>query len=228
MVVGQIGVRVVKLLFGVDCLLDIVSFSVLIILCSWVLVIGQMFNVIGGCLDLVQVICFVYVVGMVVMVDGVQGVVYFFVDVQVLDIDFYVFFGYKLYGLIGIGVLYGKSELLVVMLFWFGGGKMIVEVSFDGFMLQLVFYGFEVGMLNVVGVIGFSVVLEWLVQSDIGQVENWSCSLVSLVEEELVKWLGFCFFCCQQLSLLVFEFEDIYYSDLVMLLVEFGIVLCVG
>lgn len=50
-----------------------------------------------------------------------------------MDIDFYVFLGYKLYGSIGIGVLYGKLELLEAMSFWLGGGKMVYEVSFDGF-----------------------------------------------------------------------------------------------
>lgn len=83
-------------------------------------------------------------------------------------------------------------------------------------------------MLNVVGVIGLSVVLEWLVDYDINQVESWSCSLVMLVEDVLVKCFGFCLFCCQDFSLLVFDFVGVYYSDMVMLLVEYGIVLWVG
>jgi cysteine sulfinate desulfinase len=53
-----------------------------------------------------------------------------------LDIDFYAFSGHKLYGPTGIGVLYGKPELLEAMSPWLGGGKMISEVSFDGFTTQ--------------------------------------------------------------------------------------------
>ncbi|PVW45700.1 cysteine desulfurase CsdA, partial [Klebsiella pneumoniae] len=101
-----------------------------------------------------------------------------------LDIDFYAFSGHKLYGPTGIGALYGKSELLAAMSPWLGGGKMIAEVSFDGFTPQPAPYGLEAGTPNVAGVIGLSAALEWLAQSDIGQAENWSRSLASLAEEE--------------------------------------------
>ncbi len=77
-------------------------------------------------------------------------------DVQALDIDFYAFSGHKLYGPTGIGALYGKSELLAAMSPWLGGGKMIAEVSFDGFTPQPAPYGLEAGTPNVAGVIGLS------------------------------------------------------------------------
>ncbi len=119
------------------------------------------------------------------------GAVHFPADVQALDIDFYAFSGHKLYGPTGIGALYGKSELLAAMSPWLGGGKMIAEVSFDGFTPQPAPYGLEAGTPNVAGVIGLSAALEWLAQSDIGQAENWSRSLASLAEEELAKRPGF-------------------------------------
>lgn len=90
-------------------------------------------------------------------------------DVQALDIDFYAFSGHKLYGPTGIGALYGKSELLAAMSPQLGGGKMIAEVSFDGFTPQPAPYGLEAGTPNVAGVIGLSAALEWLAQSDIGR-----------------------------------------------------------
>lgn len=156
------------------------------------------------------------------------GAVHFPADVQALDIDFYAFSGHKLYGPTGIGALYGKSELLAAMSPWLGGGKMIAEVSFDGFTPQPAPYGLEAGTPNVAGVIGLSAALEWLAQSDIGQAENWSRSLASLAEEELAKRPGFRSFRCQQSSLLAFEFEDIHHSDLVTLLAESGIALRAG
>ncbi|MDU7768549.1 MAG: aminotransferase class V-fold PLP-dependent enzyme, partial [Serratia marcescens] len=142
-----------------------------------------------------------------VLVDGAQAVMHQRVDVQALDCDFYVFSGHKLYGPTGIGALYGKSELLAAMSPWLGGGKMIAEVSFDGFTPQPAPYGLEAGTPNVAGVIGLSAALEWLAQSDIGQAENWSRSLASLAEEELAIRPGFRSFRCQQSSLLAFEFE---------------------
>lgn len=111
---------------------------------------------------------------------------------------------------------------------WLGGGKMIAEVSFDGFTPQPAPYGLEAGTPNVAGVIGLSAALEWLAQSDIGQAENWSRSLASLAEEALAKRPGFRSFRCQQSSLLAFEFDGIHHSDLVTLLAESGIALRAG
>ena len=128
----------------------------------------------------------------------------------------------------GIGALYGKSELLAAMSPWLGGGKMIAEVSFDGFTPQPAPYGLEAGTPNVAGVIGLSAALEWLAQSDIGQAENWSRSLASLAEEALAKRPGFRSFRCQQSSLLAFEFDGVHHSDLVTLLAESGIALRAG
>ena len=143
MVAAQTGARVVKLPLGADRLPDIASLSALITPRSRVLAIGQMSNVTGGCPDLAQAIRLAHAAGMVVMVDGAQGAVHFPADVQALDIDFYAFSGHKLYGPTGIGALYGKSELLAAMSPWLGGGKMIAEVSFDGFTPQPAPYGLE-------------------------------------------------------------------------------------
>ena len=228
MVAGQTGARVVKLPLGADRLPDIASLSALITPRSRVLAIGQMSNVTGGCPDLAQAIRLAHAAGMVVMVDGAQGAVHFPADVQALDIDFYAFSGHKLYGPTGIGALYGKSELLAAMSPWLGGGKMIAEVSFDGFTPQPAPYGLEAGTPNVAGVIGLSAALEWLAQSDIGQAENWSRSLASLAEEALAKRPGFRSFRCQQSSLLAFEFDGVHHSDLVTLLAESGIALRAG
>lgn len=228
MVAEQTGARVVKLPIGADRLPDLTQLPALLNDKTRLLALGQMSNVTGGCPDLAQAIRLAHAAGMVVMVDGAQGAVHFPADVQALDIDFYAFSGHKLYGPTGIGALYGKSELLAAMSPWLGGGKMIAEVSFDGFTPQPAPYGLEAGTPNVAGVIGLSAALEWLAQSDIGQAENWSRSLASLAEEELAKRPGFRSFRCQQSSLLAFEFEGIHHSDLVTLLAESGIALRAG
>ncbi len=113
------------------------------------------------------------------MVDGAQGDVHFPADVQQLDIDFYAFSGHKLYGPTGIGVLYGKSELLEAMSPWLGGGKMVHEVSFTA-SRRAAPWKLEAGTPNVAGVIGLSAALEWLADYDINQAESWSRSLATL------------------------------------------------
>lgn len=174
MVAEHTGAKVVKLPLTPDLLPDVERLTQLITPRSRILALGQMSNVTGGCPDLARAITLAHAAGMVVMVDGAQGIVHFPADVQQLDIDFYAFSGHKLYGPTGIGVLYGKPELLEAMSPWLGGGKMISEVSFDGFTTQAAPWKLEAGTPNVAGVIGLSAALEWLADVDVAQAENWS------------------------------------------------------
>ena len=228
MVAEQTGAQVVKLPVAADGLPDIDQFPALITSRSRILALGQMSNVTGGCPDLARAITLAHAAGMVVMVDGAQGAVHFPADVQKLDIDFYAFSGHKLYGPTGIGVLYAKGELLDAMSPWLGGGKMITEVSFDGFKTQPVPYRLEAGTPNVAGVIGLSAALEWLEDMDMAQAENYSRGLATLAEDALAKRPGFRSFRCQDSSLLAFDFAGVHHSDMVTLLAEYGIALRAG
>ena len=228
MVAEQTGARVVKLPLAGNRLPDVAALGALITPRSRVLAIGQMSNVTGGCPDLALAIRQARAAGMVVMVDGAQGAVHFPADVQALDIDFYAFSGHKLYGPTGTGALYGKSERLAEMSPWLGGGKMITDVTFDGFKTQPAPWRFEAGTPNIAGVIGLSAALEWLEETDIAQAENWSRGLATLAEEELAKRPGFRSFRCQDASLLAFDFDGVHHSDMVTLLAESGIALRAG
>lgn len=228
MVAEQTGAQVVKLPVAADGLPDIDQLPALITSRSRILALGQMSNVTGGCPDLARAITLAHAAGMVVMVDGAQGAVHFPADVQKLDIDFYAFSGHKLYGPTGIGALYGKGELLDAMSPWLGGGKMITEVSFDGFKTQPVPYRLEAGTPNVAGVIGLSAALEWLEDMDMAQAENYSRGLATLAEDALAKRPGFRSFRCQDSSLLAFDYAGVHHSDMVTLLAEYGIALRAG
>ncbi|KLV69935.1 cysteine desulfurase CsdA [Citrobacter sp. MGH110] len=228
MVAEQTGAKVVKLPLTPHLLPDVERLTQLITPHSRILALGQMSNVTGGCPDLARAITLAHAAGMVVMVDGAQGIVHYPADVQQLDIDFYAFSGHKLYGPTGIGVLYGKPELLEAMSPWLGGGKMISEVSFDGFTTQPAPWKLEAGTPNVAGVIGLSGALEWLADVDVGQAENWSRGLATLAEDALAKRPGFRSFRCQDSSLLAFDFTGVHHSDMVTLLAEYGIALRAG
>ncbi|MFU0447810.1 cysteine desulfurase CsdA [Pseudocitrobacter faecalis] len=228
MVAQQTGAKIVKLPLGRDRLPNLDLLPSLITPRSKILALGQMSNVTGGCPDLARAITLAHQTNMVVMVDGAQGAVHCPANVQQLDIDFYAFSGHKLYGPTGIGALYGKSDLLDEMSPWLGGGKMISEVTFDGFTTQPVPYRLEAGTPNVAGVIGLSAALEWLAETDIVQAENWSRGLATLAEDELAKRPGFRSFRCQDSSLLAFDFKGVHHSDMVTLLAEYGIALRAG
>ena len=128
--------------------------------------ITQASNTLGTMPDLRRVIDAAHVAGAVVMVDGCQGVVHGGVDVQALDCDFYAFSGHKLYGPTGIGVLYGKEQLLDVMPPYMSGGDMVDRVSFERTTFAPLPLKFEAGTANFIGAIGLARAIEWLQSLD--------------------------------------------------------------
>jgi cysteine desulfurase/selenocysteine lyase len=100
--------------------------------------------------------------GIPVLVDGAQAVAHMRVDVQGLDADFYTFSGHKIFGPTGIGVLYGKAELLNAMPPYQGGGDMISSVTFERTIYNVLPYKFEAGTPNIAGAVGLAAALEYV------------------------------------------------------------------
>jgi cysteine desulfurase/selenocysteine lyase len=100
--------------------------------------------------------------GALVMVDGAQSTVHLDIDVQEMDCDFFAFSAHKLYGPTGVGVLYGKKELLEAMPPFQGGGEMIREVSFQKTTFNDLPYKFEAGTPNICDVIAFRSALQFV------------------------------------------------------------------
>ena len=103
-----------------------------------------------------------HAVGAKVLIDGCQAAPRMPVDVQALDCDFYVFSGHKTYGPTGIGVLYGKAELLNEMPPWQGGGDMILSVTFEKTLYNEIPHKFEAGTPDITGVHGLGVALDYI------------------------------------------------------------------
>jgi len=99
-----------------------------------------------------------------VLIDGAQAVPHMKVDVRSLDCDFYVFSGHKVFGPTGIGVLYGREQLLEDMPPWQGGGDMIRSVTFEKTTYNDLPYKFEAGTPDIAGVIGLGAVIDYLDQ----------------------------------------------------------------
>ena len=100
--------------------------------------------------------------GVPVLLDGAQAAPHLAVDVQRLDCDFYAFSSHKMYGPMGIGVLYGKAALLDAMQPWQSGGEMVQTVSFDSATYQKPPYKFEAGTPDVAAAVGLKAAIEWL------------------------------------------------------------------
>jgi len=124
--------------------------------------VSQMSNVLGTILPIEDIIHRAHAVGAKVLIDGCQAVTHFPVDVQALGCDFYVFSGHKLYGPSGIGVLYGREELLNAMPPFMGGGDMISSVTFEKSTWAKLPHKFEAGTPAIAQAIGLGAAIEYV------------------------------------------------------------------
>lgn len=128
--------------------------------------VTQMSNVLGTLNDVKTIAAKAHAVGARIVVDGAQGVVHLPVDVKDLGADFYVFSSHKLYGPTGLGVLYGRAELLADMPPYQGGGEMIGRVTKDLITWNEPPHRFEAGTPAILEVIGLKAAIDWLSQFD--------------------------------------------------------------
>ncbi len=124
--------------------------------------IGHVSNALGSINPVKDLIALAHAAGAKVLVDGAQAVAHGPVDVTALDCDFYAFSGHKLFGPTGIGVLYGKAELLEAMPPWQGGGDMIRTVSFERSEWNDLPWKFEAGTPDIAGGIGLKAAIDYL------------------------------------------------------------------
>ena len=125
-------------------------------------------------------------VGAKVLIDGAQSIQHEKIDLQELDCDFFVFSGHKIYGPTGIGVLYGKSELLNIMPPYQGGGDMIEKVSFEKTTFNVLPFKFEAGTPNIVGGIALGAAFDFLNSLNFEQFKNHELELLRYAEEQLL------------------------------------------
>ena len=192
--------------------------------------VTQASNTLGTRPDLRPIIEKAHAVGAHVMVDGCQGVVHGGVDVVALDCDFYAFSGHKLYGPTGIGVLYGKRELLDEMPPFLYGGDMVDRVSFEKTTYAPLPLKYEAGTSNYIGAIGLGEAVEYLRGFDLHEVEEHEMSLMRYAEEQLRRIDGLRIYGStkDKCSIISFNVEGVHHYDLGMILDKLGIAIRTG
>jgi cysteine desulfurase / selenocysteine lyase len=125
--------------------------------------------------------------GIVTVVDGAQAVPHMSVDVQSLGCDFYAFSGHKMFGPTGVGVLYGREELLERMPPWQGGGDMILTVSFEKTTYNALPHKFEAGTPNISGAIGLGAAVSFLASLDLAAAHAHERALLDYATGTLTK-----------------------------------------
>jgi cysteine desulfurase/selenocysteine lyase len=137
-------------------------------------------NALGVINPVEEIIKAAHKVGALVLVDGAQSSVHLDIDVQALDCDFYAFSAHKLYGPTGVGILYGKKQILEDMPPFMGGGEMIKEVSFEHTSYNELPYKFEAGTPNIADTVAFKTALDFI--TNIGK------STIRAHEDELLRY----------------------------------------
>ncbi|MDR2087350.1 MAG: cysteine desulfurase [Dysgonamonadaceae bacterium] len=122
-----------------------------------------------------------------VLIDGAQSIAHTTVDVQELDVDFFVFSGHKIYAPNGIGAVYGKKELLELIPPWQGGGNMIKDVTFEETVFNVPPHKFEAGTPNVADAIGLGAALDYVTKIGIHNIEQYEHYLTEYARKELGK-----------------------------------------
>ena len=147
--------------------------------------IAHISNALGTVNPVRQVVELAHARGVPVLVDGAQGAAHLPVDVQALGCDFYAFSGHKMYGPTGIGVLYGRAELLERMPPFLGGGDMILYVTFERTVYNTIPFKFEAGTPNIAGTIGLGAAIDYLTGLGMERIAAWEGELLAYGTEVL-------------------------------------------
>ena len=152
--------------------------------------VAHVSNALGTVLPVKRIIDAAHAQGAVVLVDGAQAVPHSLVDVRALGCDFYSFSSHKIYGPTGIGVLYGRQELLEAMPPWQGGGDMILSVSFEKTTYNELPWKFEAGTPNISGAVGMAAAMDYIEGLGIDKIAAHEHRLLELATTELERIPG--------------------------------------
>jgi cysteine desulfurase/selenocysteine lyase len=210
--------------------LDIEAYKALLNPKVKLVAVNHVSNAIGTINPIVEIISLAHEVGAKVLIDGAQSVAHLAVDVQALDMDFFVFSAHKLFGPTGVGVLYGKRDLLESMPPYQGGGEMIKEVSFSGTTYNELPYKFEAGTPNIADVIAFGAALDYVQAIPSEALAAQEEALLAYATEKLkaIPRLRIVGTAPEKIAVISFVIDGVHPQDIGVLLDKFGIAIRTG
>jgi cysteine desulfurase/selenocysteine lyase len=210
--------------------LDIAAYQSLLSPKVKLVAVNHVSNAIGTINPIKQMIELAHQVGAKVLIDGAQSVAHFEIDVQEYDMDFLAFSAHKLFGPTGVGVLYGKRELLEAMPPYQGGGEMIKEVSFSGTTYNELPYKFEAGTPNIADVYAFGFALDYLKSLPKNAVWDQEKALLDYATEQLsqIDGLRIVGQAPEKIAVVSFVIDGVHPQDIGVLLDKFGVAIRTG
>lgn len=224
------GAEVIPIPITADAEIDLDALDSLLDERVKLVAVNHVSNAIGTINPVQEIARRVHAVGAVLLVDGAQAVGHWDVDVQALDCDFYCFSGHKLFGPTGVGVLWGRRELLEAMPPFLGGGEMIETVSFAGTTFNGLPFKFEAGTPNIAGAVGLAAAIDYLGRIDRVAAARHEDSLLEATMAAASEISGLRRIGAPQRSAGIFSFilDGCHPSDVGMLLDEQGIAVRTG
>ena len=224
------GAKVVPIGVTPEGELDRESFHCLLGERTRILAFNHVSNALGTINPVADMVAKAKAQGVITLIDGAQAVPHFQVDVQALDCDFYVFSAHKMFGPTGIGVLYGKADLLEAMPPWQGGGEMIERVSFAGTTYNTLPYKFEAGTPAVAEAVGLGAAIDYLASLDRGAMEAAENALLLRANELVASVPGMTVVgtAANKVPVMSFTIEGLHPSDIGTLLDQQGIAVRTG
>ena len=224
------GAKVVPIQVTPKGELDMESFDSLLGERTRILAFNHVSNALGTINPVAEMVAKAKAQSVITLIDGTQAVPHFQVDVQALDCDFYVFSAHKVFGPTGIGVLYGKADLLEAMPPWQGGGEMIERVSFEGTTYNTLPYKFEAGTPAVAEAVGLGAAIDYLTSLDRGAIEAAENALLLRANELVASVPGMTVVgtAANKVPVMSFKIEGLHPSDIGTLLDQQGIAVRAG
>lgn len=213
-----------------DGTLDMPAFSKLLNNKTKLVAVTHVSNVLGIINPIQEIIQLAHNSNVPVLIDGAQAVPHIAIDVQQLDVDFYVFSAHKVYGPTGIGVLYGKEEWLNKMQPYQGGGEMIAKVTFEKTTYNELPFKFEAGTPDYIGSTALATALEYIQQIGLNAIATYENDLLQYATAKLLQVPGLKIYgeASHKSSVISFLVQGIHHYDMGTMLDKLGIAVRTG
>ena len=210
--------------------LDLAAYEELLTPRVKLVALGHVSNALGTVHPVEKMAQMAHQVGALMLVDGCQAVPHMPVDVQALGVDFYTFSAHKMYGPTGIGVLWGRRELLDEMEPFQGGGSMIESVAWEGTTYGQVPEKFEAGTPAIAAAVGMGAAVEYLLGIGLERIQVHEQQLLGAATEAMLEIPGLRIFgqAAHKAALISFDFEHIHPHDIGTLLDSCGVAVRTG
>ncbi len=210
--------------------IDLEEFRKLLSYKTKIVAVNHASNALGTINPIKHIIAEARKFGAAVLIDGAQSAAHLEIDVQELGMDFFVFSAHKMYGPTGVGVLYGRKDVLNAMPPYLGGGEMIKEVTFEKTTYNELPYKFEAGTPNIADVIAFGVAIDFINQTGKRGIHKHETFLLNMATSMLreIDGLKIIGTAKEKVSVISFVIEGLHPQDIGILLDNAGIAVRTG